>query len=75
MTFAELMQAASNAAKLAGQAAEAAVTFKRNYDAAKATLSATEQSELDAQLASIHAENMRLSADIDAAAAEAETKE
>ena len=48
--------------------------FKQNYDQVKASLSSSEQAELDQILENIHQENMKLSSDIDNAVAEAEKR-
>lgn len=67
MGFLELVALGSKIIQMTSQ-------FKQNYDQVKASLSSSEQAELDQILENIHQENMKLSSDIDDAVAEAEKR-
>ena len=60
--------------EMADQAVSLFTTVKRTYDEIKDTLSADDQMQLNDKLRSIHAENVSLSAELDAALRDAETK-
>ena len=72
MDFNTLFRLANQGLSLLSQAQSVIATVKTNMAGAKEALSETEVTELRAVLDKIHALNMKLSADFDAALAEAE---
>ena len=60
--------------EMANKAVSGFKLVRETYEQIKDTLSADEQTELNDKLRSIHAENVKLSAELDAALRDAEAK-
>lgn len=65
MDFANLFAQGKEALALLDNAKRAVEAFKSNFAGAKGAVSATELSQLEAQLDDIHAKNLALSAEVD----------
>lgn len=65
MDFENLFEQGRQALQLLDNAKAAVATFRSNVAGGKATLAATELSQIEAQLNEIHAKNLALSAELD----------
>ena len=74
MNFQSLMSQARQVASLVQQGAVLYEHLKSNLEAAKDALSEDQQAELQKVLDDIHAQNMKLSSDLDTALAAAEKR-